>query len=146
MREVASYKTPLPTHHITYKDKSSPPKDWSSYVLDPLPMQQLYDSFQQRLGAQALPIATSIRSFLDLPDPLPPSKMELTPDPYYFQRLDHTFTRQQWLPSIHFCRSHLRTGFPSDHFLLTTEFSVKLTASTPKPKPPPRLKLKQVTP
>ena len=72
--------------------------------------------------------------------------MEPTPDPFYFQRLDHTFIRLQWLPSIHYCRSKLRTGFPSDHYLLVTEFSVKPAACPPKPKPPPKLKLKQISP
>ena len=47
-------------------------------------------------------------------------------DPHRFQRLDHTFTRKQWLPSILTCRSKLYTGFPSDHFLLVTHIRIKL--------------------
>ena len=42
MVEVASYKSPNPVHHITYKDKAAPPTDWSQFVLDPLILQQFY--------------------------------------------------------------------------------------------------------
>ena len=42
MVEVASYKSPNPVHHITYKDKAAPPTDWRRFVLDPLILQQFY--------------------------------------------------------------------------------------------------------
>ena len=42
MVEAASHITQNPLEHITYKDKSAPPSDWSQFVLDPVPLQQLY--------------------------------------------------------------------------------------------------------
>ena len=47
MIEVASYNTPSQVHHITYRDKAAPPKDWSQYVLDPL-IKQFYAHLLQR--------------------------------------------------------------------------------------------------
>ena len=138
MVEVASYKTPAPVHHITYRDKAAPPQDWSQYVLDPLIMQQFYDKLSNMDSVEALPIAARIRSFLDLPHPLPPPCTEPHPNPVLFQRLDHTFTRKQWLSSINSCRSKLYTGFPTDHYLLVTEVQVKLAKRTKSAPPPPR--------
>ena len=64
MVEAASYKTPNQLHHITYKDKAAPPKDWSQFVLDPIPMQQLYDKLFRQMDQEALVSAANIRSFL----------------------------------------------------------------------------------
>ena len=87
-----------------------------------------------------------IRAFLPLPQPLPPRLEDPHPDPTRFQRLDHTFTRNQWMNSINSCRSKLRTGFPSDHYLLVTEVQVKL-ASNPTRKPrTPKLDFSKATP
>ena len=69
----------------------------------------------------------------ELPDLLAPPKTLPQADPVLFQRLDHTFTRRQWLNSIHSCQSKLHAGFPSDHYLLVTEIGVRLQARTPKP-------------
>ena len=100
MLEVASYKTPSPAHHITYRDKAAPPTDWSQYVLDPLILQQLYAKLEDTMGHTSLEVSARIRSFLDVPQPLPPPLKAPYPDPILFQRLDHTFTRKQWLSSI----------------------------------------------
>ena len=126
MVEVASYRTPAPIHHITYKDKTAPPKDWSQYVLGPMIMQQVYDKLHYQCMEAALPAATLIRSFLNLPVPLPPPKTTPRIDPVLFQRLDHCFTRPQWLNSVNTCQSKLHTGFPSDHYLLVTEVKIRL--------------------
>ena len=138
MVEVASYRTPNPVHHITFKDKAAPPTDWSQFVLDPLIMQQFYQHLSHTAIEDPLKIAALVRSFLPLPEPLPPTQKTPVPDPIRFQRLDHTFTRAQWLPSVNSCRSKLHTGFPTDHYLLVTEVQIKLAQrskpSTPKPK------------
>ena len=146
MIEVASYKTPSQVHHITYRDKAAPPKDWSQYVLDPLIMQQFYAHLSSKDPIEALPVAARIRSYLDLPTPLPPPATTPHPDPVLFQRLDHTFTRKQWLSSVNSCRAKLHTGFPSDHYLLVTEVQVKLAKRTKGPPPPPRYDLCGLSP
>ena len=146
MLEVASYKTPTPAHHITYRDKAAPPTDWSQYVLDPLILQQLYAKLEDTMGQTSLEVSARIRSFLDVPQPLPPPLKAPCPDPILFQRLDHTFTRKQWLSSINSCRSKLHTGFPSDHYLLVTEIQVKLASRARKTIPPPRLNTSGLTP
>ena len=146
MIEVASYKTPSQVHHITYRDKAAPPKDWSQFVLDPLIMQQFYAHLSSKDPVESLPIASRIRSYLDLPTPLPPPATTPHPDPVLFQRLDHTFTRKQWLPSVNSCRAKLHTGFPSDHYLLVTEVQVKLARRTKGPPPPPRYDLHDLPP
>ena len=146
MLEVASYKTPTPAHHITYRDKAAPPTDWSQYVLDPLILQQLYAKLEDTMGQTSLEVSARIRSFLDVPQPLPPPLKAPCPDPILFQRLDHTFTRKQWLSSINSCRSKLHTGFPSDHYLLVTEIQVKLAGRARKTIPPPRLNTSGLTP
>ena len=64
MVEVASYRTPAPVHHITYRDKAAPPPDWSQFVLDPLILQQLYTKLHWELGALSLEVASHIRSGL----------------------------------------------------------------------------------
>ena len=128
MVEVASYKTPSPVHHITYRDKAAPPHEWSQFITHPLIMQQFYATLQEHLGISCIDQAARIRSFLDLSHPLPLTKREPTPDPTRFQRLDHCFTRTQWLPSINSCRSKLFTGFPPDHYLVVTEIQVKLAS------------------
>ena len=127
--EVASYRTPNGVHHITYRDKTAPPQDWSQFVLDPLIMQQSYHMYHKVFGAEALKLAAHPH-----------------PDPTRFQRLDHTFTRNQWMNSINSCRSKLHTSFPSDHYLLVTEVQVKL-ASRPTRKPrTPKLDFSKATP
>ena len=148
MLEVASYKTPSPVHHITYRDKAAPPTDWSQYVLDPLILQQLYARLEENMGHTSLEVSARIRSCLDVPQPLPPPLKSPCPDPIaiLFQRLDHTFTRRQWLSSMNSCRSKLHTGFPSDHYLLVTEIQVKLASRIHRAIPPPRLNASGLTP
>ena len=136
MVEVASYRTPDPMHHITYRDKAAPPKDWSQFLLDSLIIQQFYDVLHHQMGADSLVVAAKVRSFLEMDSLLPPPKVLPHHDPTLFQRLDHTFTRRQWLNSVNKCRSKLFTGFPSDHYLLVTEIKIKLAARSPrKPRP-----------
>ena len=139
MLEVASFKTPNMMEHITYRDKAAPPKDWSQFLLDPLILQQLYDRIHFQCGEYALITAANIRSFLDMGSLLPATKVLPHLDPTLFQRLDHTFTRKQWLGSVKQCRSKLHTGFPSDHYLLVTDVKVKLAARQPRPPRPPKL-------
>ena len=98
------------------------------------------------MGQTSLEVSARIRSFLDVPQPLPPPLKAPCPDPILFQRLDHTFTRKQWLASINSCRSKLHTGFPSDHYLLVAEIQVKLANRTRKTIPPPRLNTSGLTP
>ena len=141
MLEVASYRTPSPIHHITYRDKTAPPKDWSQFLLDPLILQQFYDKLHFEFYEASLGLAAHIRSFLELPDLLTPPKTLPQADPVLFQRLDHTFTTKQWLNSICSCQSKLHTGFPSDHYLLVTEVGVRLQARTQKPPRPPQLNI-----
>ena len=136
MVEAASYKTPTPKDHITYRDKAAPPADWSQFVLDPMILQQFYSKLTTTFeGDVARQLGLQIRSYLDLPTllqaPLPPP----SPDPVRFQRLDHCFVRSQWLPSVLSCKSKLYTGYPSDHYLVVSEFKAKLKA---RPKQPPR--------
>ena len=119
MVEAASYLTPNMNQQITYKDKAAPPTSWSQFVLDPLIMQQLYSKLHYMS-------ASIIRAYVMEDDLLPPDRLDPHPDPIRFQRLDHTFVRQQWLSSVNSCRSKLHTGFPSDHYLLVTEVQVKL--------------------
>ena len=144
MLEVASYKTPNPVHHITFRDKTAPPKDWSQYVLDPLIMQQVYSELHRVMPSQSLEVAARVRSFLPLAQPLPPPRVDPSPDPVRFQRLDHTFTRRQWLSSVNSCRSKLHTGYPSDHYLLVTEVQVKLARRDPPPPKPPEFDFSRV--
>ena len=139
MLEVASYKTPNPMHQITYRDKTAPPKDWSQFLLDPLIMQQVYDVFHSNLGEAALSTAATVRSYLSMESLLPAPKIPPHPDPVYFQRLDHTFTRRQWLNTVQKCRSKLYTGYPSDHHLLVTDIKVKLAAKPMRNPRPPQL-------
>ena len=139
MLEVASYKTPSLMQQITYKDKAAPPKDWSQFLLDPLIMQQVYDKVHFEMGEYALITAMNIRSFLEMDSLLPAPRVLPHLDPTLFQRLDHTFTRKQWLSSVRHCRSKLYTGFPSDHYLLVTDVRVKLAAKRPKLPRVPRL-------
>ena len=141
MVEVASYRTPNPVHHITFKDKAAPPTDWSQFVLDPLIIQQFYHHLTHTMPGDTLTVASVIRSFLPLPEPLPPTQKTPTPDPIRFQRLDHTFTRSQWLSSVNSCRSKLYTGFPTDHYLLVTEVQIKLAQRTKPALPKPKLNL-----
>ena len=131
MVEVASYKTPKMIQQVTYKDKPAPPTDWSQFVMDPLVQQQFYGVVASKCSGQATQLAFRIRNFPDLPPLLQPPNIQPQVDPHRFQRLDHCFTRKQWLSSVHSCRSKLYTGFPSDHYLLVSEVQVKL-ASRPK--------------
>ena len=141
MVEVASYKSPNPVHHITYKDKAAPPTDWSQFVLDPLILQQFYHQLTHTMPGDTLAVAANIRSFLSVPEPLPPTQKTPTLDPIRFQRLDHTFTRSQWLPSVNSCRSKLYAGFQSDHYLMVTEVQVKLAQRLKPTVPKPKLNL-----
>ena len=146
MVEAASYREPLPVHHITYRDKTAPPSSWSQFIQDPLILQQLYTTLQARLPEDTLSLAAHIRAFLDLPEPLPPERTDPHPDPSRFQRLDHTFIRAQWLNSINSCRSKLHTGYPTDHYLLVTESQYKLSSRANTRKPQQRLNFKTLTP
>ena len=128
MVEAASYLTPNQAQQITYRDKAAPPSSWSQFVLDPLVMQQFYSKLQCYMPDDALEVASNIRAHLLDDALLPPDRLDPHPDPNRFQRLDHTFVRQQWLSSINSCRSKLHTGFPSDHYLLVTEVQVKLAS------------------
>ena len=47
--------------------------------------------------------------------------------------------RRKWLPTVHQCRSHHNTGFPSDHYLLAASLQVKLGARPPAAPRPPKL-------
>ena len=145
MLEVGSYKSPNLNHQITYRDKTAPPSDWSQFTPDPLIMQQFYDKAFYAFGDQALEVAANIRAFLDLPQPLPPTQNTPHPDPTRFQRLDHCFTRIQWLPSINSCRSKLHTGFPSDHYLLVTEIQITLSQRKQAPRYKPKIDFSKVT-
>ena len=145
MVEVASYKSPNPVHHITYKDKAAPPTDWSQFVLDPLILQQFYHRLTHTMPGDTLAVAANIRSFLSVSEPLPPTQTTPTLDPIRFQRLDHTFTRSQWLPSVNSCRSKLYTGFQSDHYLMVTEVQVKLAQRLKPMVPKPKLNLSTPT-
>ena len=145
MVEVASYKSPNPVHHITYKDKAAPPTDWSQFVLDPLILQQFYHQLTHTMPGDTLAVAANIRSFLSVPEPLPPTQKTPTLDPIRFQRLDHTFTRSQWLPSVNSCRSKLYAGFQSDHYLMVTEVQVKLAQRLKPTVPKPKLNLSTPT-
>ena len=146
MVEAASYITPMPVHHITYRDKAAPPASWEQFIMDPLILQQLYSKFQNLLHESSLEISALARSFLDLPELLPPTKNQPNPDPVRFQRLDHTFVRAQWLHSVSSCRSKLHAGFPSDHYPLVTEVQVKLAAKSTRKPPRRRFDFSQVTP
>ena len=126
MVEAASYLTPNHSQQITYRDKAAPPSSWSQFVLDPLILQQFYSKLQSNMQEDALEVAANIRAHLMDDALLPPDRLDPHPDPNRFQRLDHTFVRQQWLSSINSCRSKLHTGFPSDHYLLLTEVQIKL--------------------
>ena len=145
MVEVASYRTSSPVHHITYRDKAAPPQDWEQFLLDPLPMQQFYDKLHYEMTEHSVEVAAHIRAYLDLPDLLPPPKTPPQADPVRFQRLDHTFTRRQWLNTINSCRSQLYTGFPSDHYLLVTDFRVRLEARQARPPKQPRPDLSKLS-
>ena len=136
--EVASFRTPNMLHQITYRDKAVPPKDWSQFLLDPLVLQQAYDKLRHNIGETAIAVAANVRSYLECPEMLPPPPIKPQVDPVRFQKLDHTFTRKQWLNSVRSCKSKLCTGFPTDHYLLVTEMQVKLVARQSKsPRPIP---------
>jgi len=147
MVEAASWITPNPIHHITFKDKAAPPPDWSQFVLDPIPMQQLYSHIESQVQDLdlALSVSAAVRSFLELPELLAPPKTTPQVDPVRFQRLDHLFVRKQWLNSVHQCRSKLYTGFPTDHYLVVSHLQVRLAAKPPKKPRAPQLDLKQPT-
>ena len=85
--EAASYTTPNQLQHITYKDKAAPPKDWSQFVLDPIPLQQPCDQLFRQMDQEALTAAANIRSFLDLPELLPPPKKEPDIDPSQISKI-----------------------------------------------------------
>ena len=139
MCEVCSFKTPNMEQQITYKEKNPPPQDWMQFVVDPLPLLQFYNTLSTTTPTCDMLVASKVRSYLGLPDLLPPIASLPSANPTQFQKLDHTFTRKQWLPTIHSCRSFTNTGYPSDHYLLVTTLQVRL-AARPR-KPPGSLKL-----
>ena len=100
MVEAASFVTPKMVHRITYRDKAAPPTSWSQFILDPLILQQFYSTWQNIDTPASLTVCSIIRSFLTDEAPLPPERLDLHPDPTRFQRLDHFFTRAQWLSSV----------------------------------------------
>ena len=144
MVEAASYLTPNMVHQITYRDKTAPPTSWAQFVLDPLILQQFYGKVFELDSEESLPICSIIRAFLTDEAPLPPERKDPHPDPIRFQRLDHTFTRQQWLSSVNSCRSKLHAGFPSDHYPLITEVQVKLAKRTKGPPAVRRFNFKNI--
>ena len=81
MVEAASYLTPTLSQQITYRDKAAPPASWEQFILDPLVLQQLYSKIQPIFGDSSLEIAALTRSFLDLPQLLPPTRNQPHPDP-----------------------------------------------------------------
>ena len=109
------------------------------FVVDPLPLLQFYHTLSTTTPTCDMLVASKVRSYLGLPDLLPPLASLPSANPTQFQKLDHTFTRKQWLPTIHSCRSFTNTGYPSDHYLLVTTLQVRL-AARPR-KPPGSLKL-----
>ena len=145
MVEVASYITPNFKQQIIYRDKAAPPSNWEQFVLDPLVTQQFYETMQKPFGEETLSVASNIRSYLELPQPLPPSRQDPHPDPIRFQRLDHTFTRHQWLSSVCSCRSKLHTGFPTDHYALVTEIQIKLASRSKRSPGHRKLDLSKVS-
>ena len=124
MVEAASFITPNMVHQITYRDKAAPP------TLDP---------------AASLEVCSVIKSFITDEIPLPPERLDPHPDPIRFQRLDHFFTRAQWLSTVNSCRSKLHTGFPTDHYLLVSENQVKLAKRTRRPRLPEDMILLRLT-
>ena len=139
MLEVGSQP---PNHN---RDKTAPPTDWSQFSLDPLVLQQFYEKSFHTFGEGALTISSHVRAFLDLPQPLPPTKQHPHADPARFQRLDHCFTRTQWLSSVGSCRSKLHAGFPSDHYLLVAEIQIRLAQRLQTPKYRPKINFSKVT-
>ena len=143
--EAASYKTPDLLKHITYRDKAAPPSDWSQFVLDPIPLQQIYTKLEVRLGELALDVSSKVRAYLTNESLLPPPTIPPQVDPIRFQRLDHCFVRHQWLNSVRSCRSLPFAGYPSDHYPLVTEVQVKLAKRSKAIRPHRRLHLTKVT-
>ena len=143
--EAASYKTPDLLKHITYRDKAAPPSDWSQFVLDPIPLQQIYTKLEARLGELALDVSSKVRSYLTNESLLPPPTIPPQVDPIRFQRLDHCFVRHQWLNSVRSCRALPFAGYPSDHYPLVTEVQVKLAKRSKAIRPHRRLNLTKVT-
>ena len=133
MVEAASFLTPNMVNQITYRDKAAPPTSWSQFILDPLILQQFYSTWQNIDPPASLTVCSVIRSFLTDEAPLPPERLDPHPDPVRFQRLDHFFTRSQWLSSVNSRRSKLHTGFPTDHYLLVTEVQIKLAKRSRRP-------------
>ena len=145
MVEAASFKTLNPIQQITYKDKAAPPPDWSQFLLDPLPPQQVYAKLQEYMDHTAIEIAARCRSYLEMPDLLEPPRLLPQVDPVRFQRLDHFCAKRQWLSTVRNCRSKLYTGFPSDHYLLVTEIQIKLRAREAKEAQAVKLLIKGAT-
>lgn len=106
------------------------------FVVDPLPLLQFYNTLSTTTPTCDMLVASKVRSYLGLPDLLPPLASLPSANPTQFQKLDHTFTRKQWLPTIHSCRSFTNTGYPSDHYLLVTTLQVRLAARPRKPQVP----------
>ena len=138
--DCMSFKTPNLKQQVTFRDKTPPPKDWSGFVTDPLPLLQVYDVIQAKITPEdlSLQVADTVRKYLTsdpLPDqlPLPP-----TNDPLRFQSLDRIVTRGKWLPSVHQVKAVHDTGFPSDHYLLVSKIVVKLGSKIPRPLAEPR--------
>ena len=137
--DALSFKQSNLTKHVTYRDKFSPPDNWDQFILDPLILLQMWDRFATLPLPESdqLSLVSEIRAFLGL-DTLPPNKLA-TPhiDPVRFQSLDRLITPRKWLPTIRTVKAVHNTGFPSDHYLLLTELSVRLGARRQRqPRPP----------
>ena len=138
--DVLSFKQPNLLKHVTYRDKHPPPESWNQFILDPLGWLHLWDKFQATPLSEddQLQIVADIRQYLGT-DTLPPAALAKPQvDPYRFQSLDRCVTPRKWLPTVCKCWAQHYTGFPSDHYLLTLKFRVKLSGRMPRHVPPPK--------
>ena len=142
----SSITTPTPTDpyasrqgkpYTCVKYALSRPPTWNNksrtFVVDPLPLLQFYNTLSTTTPTCDMLVASKVRSYLGLPDLLPPLASLPSANPTQFQKLDHTFTRKQWLSTIHSCRSFANTGYPSDHHPAgTTRSQTRKTLRYPK--------------
>ena len=137
--DAMTFKTPNLLHHITYRDKAPPPKDWSGFITDPLGWLHLYDKIQTLPADEQtqLRVASTIREFVTADQLLASTPIPPTVDPLRFQSLDKLVTKRKWLPTVLKVRAHHNSGFPSDHYILVAECRVKLGAKIPKTSRPP---------
>ena len=68
--DCMSFKTPNLKQQVTFRDKTPPPKDWSGFVTDPLPLLQVYDVIKSKITPED-PLA------LKTPQPKPPHESAL---------------------------------------------------------------------